>query len=507
MKNKLANLLDALEGLNKKQPQNLERYLSDLPIPDNLPSAWAAWTLITLVRHRKRQYWVEEILRTRLGGSPIKLAQMGYSGHPKHIPPSGTVPDMPEWEYDLHGNGCCITNKTDGQSIDVDFWDETPEYFSWYFFECYLKSLRSPDPIEQRLLQLHPVLSTLSISVEELFQLNAIQSRSEDTRHPYRLSEEVIRATEKFDSFCQTWQSPAQRVWLAATIGDWMTAKAISDQSDFHLEIINIRAQQCWELRRIQLCDSRIDGSLAPEQLHSLAHLGVPDLDVHLNHALKDPQSNVALAALEIIGERGLANWCPQIFQIFKYVDAEDTLPAPNFWIKSLKFLIESGYRTQELVPSLANAYATELGEAVLLSLEHAPQYAIDLVRKSLTTGTPDCRTGTSAILALFNTEWSKRELLRAMNGSADQFKTAEVRAALLETGDPEMRTAVLAWEAVHPHEDETKRYIDIDGQTAGPFYSVNNYSLKLSAGMLRYDMQKFRDRVTKIKNIARTKQ
>ena len=52
-----------------------------------------------------------------------------------------------------------------------------------------------------------------------------------------------------------------------------------------------------------------------------------------------------------------------------------------------------------------------------------------------------------AAILALIGKPWSKRELLGALEASDDQEKTADSRAALLETGDEECEKAVLAWE------------------------------------------------------------
>jgi hypothetical protein len=36
---------------------------------------------------------------------------------------------LPEWEYYFHGKGCCLTHRVTGEEIDVDFFDDSAEYF------------------------------------------------------------------------------------------------------------------------------------------------------------------------------------------------------------------------------------------------------------------------------------------------------------------------------------------------------------------------------------------
>src|SRR5262245_28750961 len=84
---------------------------TDLTGSEVLPTPWETWALIGLVRHRQRQLWVGEIVTTRLGGSLLALADYGYGGHPTEVPYRGPVPGLPEWEYDFHGRGCCVTHR------------------------------------------------------------------------------------------------------------------------------------------------------------------------------------------------------------------------------------------------------------------------------------------------------------------------------------------------------------------------------------------------------------
>ena len=83
---------------------------------------------------------------------------------------------MPEWEFYFHGRGCCISHKIDGAAIDVDFWDDSAEYFDTFFYRNYLESLRRPEPPEQRLRELHPSARAVTIAVNELIALRASET-------------------------------------------------------------------------------------------------------------------------------------------------------------------------------------------------------------------------------------------------------------------------------------------------------------------------------------------
>src|SRR5207302_9773480 len=114
---------------------------------------------------------------------------------------------------------------------------------------------------------------------------------------------------------------------------------------------------------------------------------------------------------------------------------------------------------------ALPKAGGTEVGEAVLLALEHAPALALPLIRKGLLADIPINRSQVAAILALIAKPWSRQELLGALEASDDQSKTADARAALLESRDEEVQKAVLAWEERNPHEHEVGSYLEIGGR------------------------------------------
>src|SRR5262245_58737115 len=118
MDERFQRLFNALRTLERGRPGDLAAFVERLPAAGELPSPWETWTLIGLVRHRDRQNWVAEIIRTRLHGDPARLAKFGaLGGHPEAVKPRGVVPGMPEWEYYFHGRGCCLTHKVNGDEI------------------------------------------------------------------------------------------------------------------------------------------------------------------------------------------------------------------------------------------------------------------------------------------------------------------------------------------------------------------------------------------------------
>jgi hypothetical protein len=146
-------------------------------------------------------------------------------------------------------------------------------------------------------------------------------------------------------------------------------------------------------------------------------------------------------------------------------------------------------------------AAGAEIGEACLLALEYAPDLALPLFRRGLLSDIPANRQAVAAILALIDKPWSRRVLLGALECCDDQERTADARAALRESRNEKAHRAVLAWEQCNPHEPEVGSYLEIAGRTVGPFYSMAEIALKSCAQWLRYEMEKLRDRVMKIRD------
>lgn len=499
---RLHALLTAISRAGEPAPTDLVSALTALPEPGVLPSPWETWTLIGLARHRGRQIWVANLVRNRLRGAPSDLAAVGALGHPEGVKQLGPVPGIPEWEYYFHGRGCRVTHKVDGTEIDVDFFDDSADYFDTFFYKNYLESLRQPEPPEQRLRELHPSARAITHAIEDLLKAGPLTPLEGRDSHPYRLSDQVLDAADAIDTFCAAWASSERRLWLAALIGDWPAANEAADRPEL-AGITAPRAAWCFEMwwqRLRRELDVPFKGA---DALQALADLKAPDIDPRLETALSGPPSGTISAALDVIGKLDDPRWCPRLFDLFSRVDPAGDLPQPHIWITSLKFLLRHNHRKPEVIAALAKASRNEIGEAVLLSLEHAPELALPLIRKGLLADVPIDRTTVSAILALICKPWSMSELLGALEACDDQEKTADARAALLETGDPEAERAVLAWEEKNPHENEAPSYLEIDGRKLGPFYSMGEHALRNRAAYIRYEMQELHDRVMKLRAVV----
>ncbi len=499
---RIERLLEALDRSSEREPTDLPSALQELPAADLMFSPWETWILIGLVRHRERQAWVEQVIRDRLRGGSGNLAVAGSLGHPASTPRRGPIPGMPEWEYRFHGRGCEFSHKVDGDVIDVDFWGETADYFDTYFYQKFLESPRRPEPPEQRLRQLYSSTDSVTIAVADLLACGVLVPLSDRSAHPYRLAEGVNHLAAEVEAFCEKWSHEPKRLWLAALIGDWPAADSAAVGHPELTTITGPRAAQCRENQWRRLQQELGVPYRNADALRTLADLEAPFLDGCLRSTLQGQPSGLISAALDIIGKQDDSRWGPQVYELFSRINPEGDLPAPHIWMTSLKFLLRHGYRLAEVTAALAKAGRTELGEAVLLALEHAPALALPLIRRGLLDEAPCDRTDVAAILAVFNTPWSRHELYQALDQSDEQERTADVRAAIMESGDEIARQLVLDWEERNPHENGVGSYVEVGGQMLGPFFTFGEHALRDRMSRIRWEMNKFHDRIQKLRGI-----
>jgi hypothetical protein len=487
-------------------PADLAVAVQTLPQVGELPPPWETWTLFGLVRHRERQLWVADVVRIRLGGSPLDLSRLGALGHPA-VPQSGPVPGLPAWQYYFHGKGCCLTHRVTGEQIDVDFFEDSAEYFDLGFYEKHLKSLRSPEPPERRLLDLHPSVQPIRLAAEGLLAAGMLAPLPGREGYPFRLSEAVLRHEGEITAFCERWADPASRLWLAALIGDWPAAheEALRAGDTALATLSGERAEQCRELRRQRLLRDLRQERLASAALLGLADLGGKGLASVLSEALVGVPSGLTSTALEVIERLDDPAWCAEVNALFRRVEPGGPAPQPHLWMASLKFLLRHGHPRGALLATLPQAAGYEMAEACLLALEHAPELALPLCRRALRSGVPANRCTVAATLALIDRPWSRRELIAALEESDDQEQTADCRAALLECHDAEAHRAVRIWEERNPHEPEAGTFLEIGDRKFGPFVSMGEMMLRNRAQHIRYEMEKLHDRVMRLRDRVST--
>jgi hypothetical protein len=313
----------------------------------------------------------------------------------------------------------------------------------------------------------------------------------------------VIGFADDIEAFCQAWPDSDSRIWHAALIGDWLAADAAASGRPEILKVTGPRANFCRGMRKSRLECVLKGKNDSWEALKALADLPSEELDRDLENALEGPPSGLTSAALEIIGRENDPRWCDSLYRLLRRINPDGQVPEPYLWMTSLRLMIHHGYRRAELIPALAEVGGTEVGKGLLLSLEHAPELALLLIRRGLLHRVPMSRTEVAAILALINMPWSRRELLQALAASNDREETADIRAALIAGGDEAGRRAVLEWEAGTPGVVESERFVEIDGHRFGPHLTSSEFSRAAGDSRIRIKMDILRERVMRLKDVV----
>jgi hypothetical protein len=386
--------------------------------PDQLPSPWESWTTISLARQRQRQVWACEVLETQ-------LRQAGGSG---------VVPGFSEWEYLFHGVGCRLTHRVTGESIET----ETGEGFDFFFWTCPLRPDRQLDPVSRRMVELHPSVQSLRVTLAELREAGVVQSEQADVFR-FNLSRAVTRHQRTVDAFCKLFDDDASWPRLRQVIGDPVGSEDSGAAREGRLATV----------RR------HLDGTtLRSEALYALADLRAPELPARLRGVLAEPPfTEVTSTALAIIDDDGVPDWCDDVYRLYQRLRPDGAVPQPHLWLTSVDFLLRHGYRSEELLAALPRAGASERGSAALLGLEYSPVDPAPLFRRALLTedSTRDDRSVAAAVLAVLDSPWSRVILLAVLRELSSAGMTAEVRAALRECRHPAAHGAADAWERDHP--------------------------------------------------------
>lgn len=450
-------------------------------------SPWGVWTLFSLVRHHQRQEFVAEVVRTRLNGDLQQIADKGAFGHPEG-PQRGPVPGLVEWEYYFHGRGCCLTYRATGESIDVDFWDDTADWFDPWFYVHYLESLRSPAPCEGRVISLHPSHETVLLAWDELREVGLLVPRESLL---IRLNSDIVPLFDSLEMIDARFHTEATSR-LAAAFGDWTIFRENEIPEAFR-NLWKVRIAALKAKRSRGLCDL-FDRDHRPSlALQALVEADAPEADDCLRRALAGPLSGTTCTALEIIrdGGGGDSEWNEPIHAVLRRVDPSAKAPQPAIWLLAVEYLLRNDDQHAEIARHLGHA-VWDSAEAALLAMEFAPEQAIILFRRALRSDVPNDRIVAAAVLALIDRPWSHRELTQVLEESTEQEPTAECRASLRETSSPEAHRAVDDWEALNPYEPEQAE-----------FRTVAEWFLLGMGTTIRFEMSEYHDRVLPLRHIV----
>lgn len=461
---------------------NIEMFITEC-LSNPLPlSPWSLWTLCSLIKHTQRQEFVLHLVRDKLNGDPKAIAKDGELGHPP-IKRSGLVPDNTDWKYRFHGRGCCLTNRITGEMIDVDFFDETADWIDCYFYEGYLESLKEPEIWERRVIELHPSIETVDLSIQNLMELGLLEKYPDSSG--VRLgfdSDEFLGLLEHFEE-----ASDSLHQKLAAAFGDW---GMLSEREFSHRNVSDAFASTRLDREQdlIQRFERKDQQTLA---LRSLFEMDSPRRFEMLRPALSSPPSGTISAALDILIELNDGTWCNEVWSLLGRTDPDGELPQPHIWHMCLKYLALHSSDGESIKQNLRKTSGHTIGDAAILALEYFPEEALALFRKALHSTVPNNRIIAASALALIDQPWSHEELLAVLRNSDDQEMTAECRAALREIPRPKLHQIVDEWEYQNPHEAEM-----------GEWISMEEFALRGSQWLIRFEMESLHDRVLPLRAI-----
>lgn len=451
---------------------------------------WASWTLCSLIRHRPRQEFVSQIVQQNLGVDQLDLAKRGYGAHPAGIN-SGPVPGLPEWEYNLHGRGCNIEHQESGIDIDVDFYDESADWYDLFFYQWYLKSLRQPELWEARVIELHPSFETVQYAFEELLEQGFLEQHSH--YRASRLSFEIADLLPLLESLTEKHAEPETMLRLAAVIGDWPLVEQLLNSGEIP-PAVTAKARQITADREHFLANEFEQNENQSLALRALQENQSPDLDDFLKRALKSTNSSTLDTGLDLIIATGDSRWCPLVSDVLQgvsFMGSADEFPRPQKWAQCLEFLLRQEYEFDRTIEFLNHVPKYALGEAAAIALEFQPHLALPLFREALRSSIPHNRETAAAILAIIDQPWCQRELLQILKESTDQEATSESRAALKIIWNLESKADVENWERENPLQFESDEHITV----------VEAMLLK-TPWYVKFEMDQWHDRVLPLRDI-----
>lgn len=461
----IKKLLQRLRSIRDTLPGGEPDWRAWIDDPLGLPP-WQAWTLLALIRQRARQEFMATVIRNELISNLESLADRRTDGAPE-----GVVPNHPDWEFCFHGTGCCFTHRITGESINVDFIDDSADWVNQFFFIDRLESLETPTYVEGRVQALHPSLNVVHLSVMDLRDATLLETKPlppylvaalalfpDDWPCPFnsifRLGFDYLEPAAALEGLEASWDNPSVRWAFGAALGDWMLLETLpmKDQlPDLEQRLSRLREERSDNLRgRV---DERPFGQCALAALHDI---GSPMLPEVLREALDaEPIRPITSSALDVLMEMADPEWSDRVATLLERVDPDGEPPIGVVWLKAVQYLLAHGRKS--IVKSAIERNNAPQSEVAILSLKHFPEIAAETFRRSLLASNRGSQEESAAALAIIDRPWSRAVLTEALDSSQDISQGATCVEALLHTRSDEAHQRAAQWEQQHPHEETAR--------------------------------------------------
>ena len=441
MHDSIRNHLEELA--NQDRPTDLHEFLQQAAQREPRISAHQSWAMMAMMNYRQfksqaLRIFTSEILPTygrKYGATAFDFEGLVY------------VPSMPEWVFFACGcedgrNGCYFANRVTGKQIHFDV-TTGPDHLSCHDFGEHLIHEPNLEFAEQRLDELCPALFETLQQLVDLGVLHDQESFDSDLAE-VEIDVEFNKYTDCFERLHRQLSSPEDQLWIAAWCGDWVAAHEAARQlgDETLIVITEVRAE-----------DSRNEWlhaqGVTSATLRSLAD--APDRSKHIEAAMADTE--LACTAIDIVKDDPA--WCPQAFRLLS-----ENRRGP-LREKCARYLVKHGFRTRDVIWQLNGS--REHGLAIVLAVEDAPEMLLTLLRCGLRSVHDQTRLISAAVLALFDKEWSRRELVVMLDESHDPVETRYYRAAMRESRDHSAWRVADDWESQNPLVDQMSLRNEMD--------------------------------------------
>src|SRR5262245_47471446 len=144
------DLLDTLNGLPPRPP-DLKAFITAAPPVAGLPSPYATWPLLALLRYLRRKLWAWDVVGQRLQAHLPRPERTWVTANDiLHSARDGIVPGLPDWRYHLDGNDSYLAHRGTAERIHLDLLNGPQDVHLRHFIDFYLNH-REPGPAERRL--------------------------------------------------------------------------------------------------------------------------------------------------------------------------------------------------------------------------------------------------------------------------------------------------------------------------------------------------------------------
>lgn len=382
----------------------------------------------------------------------------------------------------FHGMGCVVTFP-DGEVLDVDFWEAEGLTIDPWFFARRIASLASPGLVERRVQEMFPTSGLLVHALGHLRQRGVLwhSESSHVFRLPARLEDPLLRVASPV--------TPAEQLVWHRHLGDF-DHPALGEHEQ-------------GEARRRHLAHLLMALPSMPEAVTALVPRAPAEMIVEsVTRLLERPIDAATGSLVEQLDQHTSLPFCDAVREVLRRLRAGHDHPYPAHAV--VRYLLR---RRQErdlamsTMLSFARVARVEgyegnpfLGRFALLALEHAPEHAIDLIRRALRSNTPLCRNEVAAALVVLGHRWCAEELVAALADQSGWSSTAEIRSALARLEEPTARAVAERWWRAHgppPHEGPGFSWDEVAEANRNGFLELEIERLAPVLGPLRASLER----------------